>query len=197
MSKILYLISFILATYTVQAHYYLTSINGKSQCRRKLFDPLTYNDMSPLTKEDFGTEAMICNKLGMTPAPETCPIAAGEAVALKWTLASHLGPCAVYLAPAASQGKGDVWFKIFDLGFKGGKWCSQVVEADGNTMRFTIPAGIPSGKYILRADLTGFHIPKDPQVYGTSHSPCLSIFTLTPHGSRLLRRGDSEFGQSN
>ena len=88
--------------------------------------------------------------------------------------ANHHGYCSVYLAPLASQGEGNVWTKIFQGGLipnvtptaqKWGSpaltdseqwvgwWCTDQLRLNDGKMPFTLPATLPDGKYILRAEM--------------------------------------------
>ncbi|KAJ2080355.1 hypothetical protein H4R24_003139 [Coemansia sp. RSA 988] len=72
---------------------------------------------------------------------------------------SHKGPCLVYMAPMASNGNGDVWFKIFEQGYDKAtnRWCSEnVIDANGR-LDIPLPADIADGEYILRPEIIALH----------------------------------------
>ncbi|KAJ1769391.1 hypothetical protein IW140_002304 [Coemansia sp. RSA 1813] len=97
-------------------------------------------------------------------------INAGESLDIRWRhynnsvsvpvmSRSHVGPCMIYMAPLSSQGDGDVWFKIFEEGWDSSakKWCTvKVIDNDG-FFNVTIPSEIPSGNYLVRAELLALH----------------------------------------
>ncbi|KAJ2695055.1 hypothetical protein GGH99_000360 [Coemansia sp. RSA 1285] len=72
---------------------------------------------------------------------------------------SHVGPCMVYMAPLSSQGEGNVWFKVFEQGWdtEAKQWCTVMVIDNDGFFDVTIPAEIPSGDYIVRAELLALH----------------------------------------
>ena len=80
--------------------------------------------------KDVKSSAMTCNTPG-APAPSWAPVPSGAKVTIQWvhdklgngddTIAgSHKGPVQVYIAPAESNGKGNVWVKIASMGNQGG-----------------------------------------------------------------------------
>jgi len=64
-----------------------------------------------------------------------------------------------YLAPTASNGAGDVWVKIAEAGLDatGKTWAVDTLIKNRGKQEVTIPAGLASGKYLLRGELIGLH----------------------------------------
>jgi cellulase len=163
---LLYSLAFLALFHVAHSHFWITKLNGVASCRRKIADPQGYQDMNPVKGAALATEDAICNRLGLEPAASTCVIRAGDRVEVEWNDPFHPGPCHAYLAPKASGGRGNVWFKIFDIGKQGDKFCSEILKTNGNKMAFTMPSGIPAGDYILRADIIALHIYLVPELYG-------------------------------
>jgi hypothetical protein len=130
----------------------------------------TTNYNSPI--EDVTSPNMACNAGGSDPeimaATGTMTVQAGDQ--LGFTVASeigHPGPQAVYLSKApgsASEYAGDGdWFKIYELTYseitaEGLKWATSPSGAGGiKNFTFTLPAEVPSGEYLLRAEHVGLH----------------------------------------
>ncbi|KAJ2007036.1 hypothetical protein GGI02_005875 [Coemansia sp. RSA 2322] len=57
------------------------------------------------------------------------------------------------MANATAKGKGAIWFKIFDQAYTGGKWCTDVIQANSYNYDLTIPDWVPSGFYTLRTEI--------------------------------------------
>lgn len=52
------------------------------------------------------------------------------------------GPCAVYLKKVDSfsdQAAGTGWFKIWQLGYENGNFCTETLRQNGGMMNFKIP----------------------------------------------------------
>ncbi|KAJ2807824.1 hypothetical protein H4R20_001119 [Coemansia guatemalensis] len=115
---------------------------------------------------DVNSPDLVCRTSDMNPKnTDTRDVSAGATVGLIFKADDlpgsmvfdprHVGPCLVYMAPMSSNGKGDVWFKIFEQGYNldTGKWCSDhVIAADGQ-LDVTIPADIADGEYLLRGEI--------------------------------------------
>ena len=73
----------------------------------------------------------------------------------------HKGPVQVYIAKAPSSaasfdGQGPVWTKIYSSGLvdaSSQEWATDVVNANGGKHSVTIPASLPAGDYLLRAEI--------------------------------------------
>jgi cellulase len=159
-----------LCFHNAYAHTYLSSIFLNDQalpegdCVRP--HPSTaYDSPIPLvTSPD-----MTCGWLPQanSPANRKCPIAAGTAIGLQWHHQSaaasddiidptHVGPVIVYLAKSDS-GAGNVWFKIFEDGYSGGKWGVDRMLAKKGRVDLTIPSDIAPGNYLLRGEILALH----------------------------------------
>ena len=73
----------------------------------------------------------------------------------------HKGPVQVYIAKAPSNansfdGQGTVWTKIYSSGLinaQSQQWATDVVNANSGKHSVTIPASLPAGQYLLRAEI--------------------------------------------
>ncbi|KAJ2789579.1 hypothetical protein H4R20_007157, partial [Coemansia guatemalensis] len=72
----------------------------------------------------------------------------------------HYGPCLVYMAPLASNGKGNVWFKIFEEGYNPNteEWCIDTLNRADGQLEVVIPADIADGEYLLRGEIIALHL---------------------------------------
>ncbi|KAF4556543.1 putative glycosyl hydrolase family 61 protein 3 [Elsinoe fawcettii] len=75
---------------------------------------------------------------------------------------SHLGPTIIYLAKVDSALNTNVqglkWFKIFEDGLDAqGQWGVNRLYNNAGKVSFTIPKCIPSGQYLLRAEIIALH----------------------------------------
>jgi len=101
------------------------------------------------------------------PTNRKCPVAAGATIGIQWHHQSnspsddildptHVGPTIVYLAKSDS-GSGNVWFKIYEDGFSGGKWGVDRLLAKRGRLDITIPSDIAPGNYLLRGEILALH----------------------------------------
>lgn len=166
-------VTFILAALfmnVVFAHTYLSSVYlgnqalAEGDCVRP--HPRTaYDSPIPLvTSPD-----MTCGWLpaANNPANRKCPIAAGSTIGLQWHHQSadpsddivdptHAGPIIVYLAKSDS-GAGNVWFKIYEDGYSGGRWgVDRMLDRKGR-VDIPLPADIAPGNYLLRGEILALH----------------------------------------
>ncbi|KAI7822123.1 glycosyl hydrolase family 61-domain-containing protein [Kickxella alabastrina] len=97
------------------------------------------------------------------------------------------GPCTVYMAKLSSQGTGSSWFKIYEYGYKDGKWCTDYLKGQMNKMTFNIPQDIPNGKYIVRAEIislrTSTKTNYDDFTQGAQFFPSCLVVDVTNGGS--------------
>ncbi|KAK3306516.1 glycosyl hydrolase family 61-domain-containing protein [Chaetomium strumarium] len=131
------------------------------------FNKIPQGSISPLDA-DFS-----CNK-GATGAPQVITVKAGDKIGLRQAFGAngiqHPGPSQIYIAPVsnAKTDKGSDWYKIHQsLICKQGSpeslrtdaWCSW----NENNVWGIIPATIPNGQYLLRAEHIGLHGAHDGQ----------------------------------
>jgi cellulase len=101
------------------------------------------------------------------PANRKCPIAAGATIGLQWHHQSssasddiidptHVGPIIVYLAKS-DTGSGNVWFKIYEDGYSGGKWAVNRLLDNRGRVDVKLPSDIAPGNYLLRGELLALH----------------------------------------
>ncbi|KAJ2026084.1 hypothetical protein GGI06_000326 [Coemansia sp. S85] len=100
-------------------------------------------------------------------ATKTLTLKAGELFELEFHETSkdsifiekaHKGPVMIYLAPLASNGVGNVWFKIFEKGLNSnGKFYTEELMTTGGKMKFAIPKDIKAGEYLMRTDILALH----------------------------------------
>ncbi|KAJ2769779.1 hypothetical protein IWQ56_002419 [Coemansia nantahalensis] len=101
--------------------------------------------------------------------------------------ASHTGPVIVYMAPADSNGEGDVWFKIYEDGWsKDGGWATDKLIKNNGEVSFKIPSDIRDGKYLLRGEVIALHNARSPggaQFFpNCAHIDVMDGGNITPKG---------------
>ncbi|KAJ2744057.1 hypothetical protein GGI20_003278 [Coemansia sp. BCRC 34301] len=157
----------------VNAHTALQSLKiadkqyDPGMCIRPYNDPVTF----PYPAKDPTAEFVRCRTT--TPdmkAEKLCDVQAGSNVTVTWFASdkagekainpSHVGPCIVWMAPLDSNGKGDVWWKIYEDGYdpKTSKWCIDRLNANDGKLDVTIPSDLLAGKYLLRTEIIALHL---------------------------------------
>ncbi|TEB27399.1 hypothetical protein FA13DRAFT_1794798 [Coprinellus micaceus] len=121
---------------------------------------------------DATSDDMRCNIVNGR-AKETVTIPAGTSVALGLdNVIYHPGPATLYLGKvpegetaATWDGSGVNWFKIKNWGgvYDPAMWDFEVLNQ--YQVNATIPAAVPSGEYLLRAEQIGLLIYLEPQYY--------------------------------
>ncbi|EPS42243.1 hypothetical protein H072_3775 [Dactylellina haptotyla CBS 200.50] len=179
---------------TASAHYIFQTLNGGAPY---LYFRTNTNYNSPVT--DLTSTDLRCNVGALTGgSTSTYTVAAGTKVTLGLdTAVYHQGPVIFYMGKVPSgataqswDGSGVNWFKFDQRGptFSGGTSTWPMSQ----TYDVTIPAGIPAGQWLLRAEQIGIHNPYPaglPQFYvgclqlqvtgGGSCSP--SYFSIPGH----------------
>ncbi|KAJ0151908.1 putative endo-beta-1,4-glucanase D, partial [Colletotrichum tanaceti] len=152
------------------AHYvFPTLIHNGEQTERYQFVRQAKNSNSPV--EDVLSEGIVCNKGGndddVLAKTQTRPVNAGDELGfIVENDMGHPGPLSVYLSKAPSavntyKGDGD-WFKIYDLTTTeiteaGLQWGSYTGGSGLRNFTFTLPAEVPTGEYLVRAEHIGLH----------------------------------------
>lgn len=178
-----YSIAFGALAQVASAHYFFdtTIVNGvtsrsneyiRASTRAVAYNPIKFSSNPP---EDIRDNSMfdkgdgICNQGAFTNAGKTkvLEIAAGEELSVKLGVGAkmeHPGPGLAYMSRAPDDdvvsydGTGD-WFKIYQEGtcgsgdFTKDAWCTWGKD----TLSATIPAGTPSGEYLVRFEHIGVH----------------------------------------
>ncbi|KAK2067654.1 hypothetical protein P8C59_001370 [Phyllachora maydis] len=169
------------SAHTVFTTLFIDDVNqGDGTCVRMPKDPNTCTDpVESLTSQD-----MACGRDGETAVKFSCPAPAGAKLTFEfreWANleqpgaidASHKGPCAVYLKPMGSMATdaaaGPGWFKIWDAGYDAaaGRWCTEQLIANNGLLSVALPAGVPTGYYLVRPELLALQEAEngDPQFY--------------------------------
>ncbi|KAI5797797.1 putative endo-beta-1,4-glucanase D [Geopyxis carbonaria] len=115
--------------------------------------------------KDVSSSDIICNVNNVAVA-KNVDVAAGDKVTFEWyhdtraddiIASSHKGPITVYIADAATEGKGDVWTKLAEDGLTDGTWAVDTLIANGGKHSLTLPAALAAGDYLLRAEIIALH----------------------------------------
>ncbi|KAF8713222.1 Glycoside Hydrolase Family 61, partial [Rhizoctonia solani] len=129
---------------------------------------------SPIT--DLTSNTLACNTNGEVAAAATCPVEAGTKVAVEMHQqpndrncateaigGNHDGPTIIYMAKvdnaATAVGSEASWFKVAETGLVSKDyWGTDVMNANCGKVEFTIPADLPAGNYLIRAEVIALHV---------------------------------------
>ncbi|KAJ2745565.1 hypothetical protein GGI20_002052 [Coemansia sp. BCRC 34301] len=146
------------------------------------------------------TSALTCRSLSMNDKVTPFKVESGVPVPLKFdeetTSLIHnfpiKGACTFWLSDLKTKGKNATWFKIAQHAYEDDKWCTDVIQENGNTYDLTIPEDIPSGTYYLRTEIIDVAANIDSNVKDFTRGPhfyvnCLAIAVegsgeVTPKG---------------
>ncbi|KAJ1727339.1 hypothetical protein LPJ61_004624 [Coemansia biformis] len=176
------------------AHTIMVSINTggtqlpDGQCVRKWWSKKN----TPVT--DLQCTELMCRTSDLDGSgTKLCPVAAGSTMSIEFRRnidpgsdvisVSHIGPMLVYLAPLASNGLGNAWFKIYEEGFDAttNQWATTKLVKNNGILTFSLPAAIKAGDYILRAEAIALHNAK--VVGGAQFYPNCAHLSITGGGS--------------
>jgi len=158
------------------AHFTLQYIwvNGVDQGQNvDLRVPPNNNPVTDVTSTD-----LTCNVNGLSGSSvSTATIPAGANITFEWhqhaqrtgedaISGGHKGPVQVYIAKAPStaasfNGQGAVWTKIYSSGLlnpSSQQWATDVVNTNAGKHSVKIPASLPAGQYLLRAEIIALHV---------------------------------------
>ncbi|CAE7155139.1 unnamed protein product [Rhizoctonia solani] len=128
---------------------------------------------SPIT--DVTSNTLACNVNGEVAASATCTVPAGGKVAVEMHQhndrecskeaigGNHDGPTIVYMAKvenaATAVGSEANWFKVAETGLVSKDyWGTDTMNANCGKVEFTVPADIPAGNYLIRAEVIALHV---------------------------------------
>ncbi|KAM0328544.1 hypothetical protein ACHAQA_004951 [Verticillium albo-atrum] len=154
------------------AHYFFpnTIVDGV-QSGEWEFIRETNNNPGSEPVEDLSSNFLRCfEKPGRAPAA-VLPVAAGAKMGFTSSNSmGHPGPSLFYMARVPDgedittwEPAGDVWFKIDQHGDLGGEY--PAFETEMREIFTTVPAAVPDGDYLLRAEHIGLHAYGTPQFY--------------------------------
>ncbi|TLD34562.1 lytic polysaccharide monooxygenase [Venturia nashicola] len=159
--------SFCLAHYTLGITTISTNTSAEWQYVR-----MTENHYNSAPLEDPSLPAIRCFEDPSLPKTSVATMPAGSNIAFKASnTIGHPGPILFYMAKAPEdadistwKADGEVWFKIYEKG--------ATVDSTGvhfqtgmDSINATIPANVPAGDYLVRAEHIGLHKMKKPQFY--------------------------------
>lgn len=170
------LIAVLASAAVVHAHFTLQYlwVNGVDQGQNKyLRIPPTNNPVTDVTSTDI-----TCNVNGISGSGvDALSIPSGANITFEWhqhaqrtgedpISGGHKGPVQVYIAKAPStaasfNGQGAVWTKIYSSGLLNAssqQWATDIVNSNGGKHSVKLPASLPAGEYILRAEVIALHV---------------------------------------
>lgn len=158
----------LLAAAGARAHYTFpkTSVDGTLSAEWETIR-ITENKYSHGPVQDVTSQSMTCyEETPGTGAAKTVAVKAGGTVSFTVdTVIGHPGPLHFYLAKVPSgktaatfDGKGAVWFKIYQDGPSGLGTSSITWPSDGkSTVSVKIPTCVQNGEYLLRVEHIALH----------------------------------------
>lgn len=116
--------------------------------------------------KDLASAAMACN-VNNVEAPRWLQVKSGDKFTIEWhhdsrstsddiIASSHKGPVIVYIAPAAGNGAGPVWTKLWQDAGTTSNWGVDKLIAGKGKHYIYIP-DLPAGKYFVRPELITLH----------------------------------------
>jgi cellulase len=116
---------------------------------------------------DVTSTDMTCNVNGGNAAAKFVEVAGGDKITFEWHHntndasddiidGSHKGPVLTYIAPADSNGEGNVWLKLAEEGLSNGKWAVDNLIANRGKHSITLP-DLAAGEYLLRPEIIALH----------------------------------------
>ncbi|KAJ1890252.1 hypothetical protein LPJ66_007589 [Kickxella alabastrina] len=164
----------VLATLTfsgVFGHTFLNNliIDSKDVSNGKCIRPVT--GLKTMYVGDTSNVNMRCRPGNQSPsATAICPVKAGSEMGVEWHHSSktptdniisqsHRGPCLIYMARMDQPIDGNVWFKVYEEAYDEStkEWCTDKIRRNKGVLKFTIPADIESGDYLLRTEIIALH----------------------------------------
>jgi len=162
--KALAILASIIAVARAHCTVYGVQINGVDQGdgrNQYIRSPPSNNPV-----KDIRSSAMACN-VNNRAVGRTLDVKAGDKFTFEWyhdyrnddiIASSHKGPISVFIAPASSNGQGQVWTKIFQEAYDNNsrQWAVDKLIASRGKHSVYIP-DVPAGDYLLRAEIIALH----------------------------------------
>ena len=115
-----------------------------------------------------------CNANGATGVPGICDVPAGSTVEVEMHEqpdnracsnpaigGNHNGPVIIYMASVAdatTADGSDPWFKVAEYGYDADAgWGTDYLNDNCGRFPFTVPSSLPSGDYLIRAEVIALH----------------------------------------
>ncbi|EGX50455.1 hypothetical protein AOL_s00076g5 [Orbilia oligospora ATCC 24927] len=193
------------AAHSTFQQFWVNGVDQGTSCARL---PLNNNPIRGVTGADIR-----CNA-GTSPVPGKCTVNAGGTVIVEMHAqfndrncaneaigGQHYGPVIVYITKVddSSRDSGDgLWYKVYENGWSAvpgtsrsddDNWGVKDMNRCCGKVGVKIPSGIPSGDYLVRAEVIALHsAPSEPQPYVT----CYQI-TVTGGSGSLPSSGGVRF----
>lgn len=146
---------------------------------------------------DVTSKDMTCNVNGGTAAAKFVEVSGGDKITFEWHHndnsaaddiidGSHKGPVMTYIAPADSNGEGNVWLKLAEEGLSNGKWAVTNLIENRGKHSITLP-DLAAGEYLLRPEIIALH-EGNRNAGAQFYMECVQI-KVTSSGSTTLPAG--------
>jgi len=173
--------SLLLMAATADAHYRFSKliVNGVAETREWTSVRQTKNYQGNFGVTDVNSQDIRCFQ--MKPGTGTATVTAGEKLGfIAMSSITHFGPVSFYMArvPDRSdintwEAAGNVWFKVAEISAVSGAGGLTSGEAtwpayNKQSVEFTVPKSVPSGKYLVRVESIALHQAQNPggaQIY--------------------------------
>ncbi|KAJ2316437.1 hypothetical protein IWW52_003649, partial [Coemansia sp. RSA 2704] len=152
----------------------------EGKCTVKPWDDKNYPE------KDVTKDTMRCRSASTAiNEGEYCDVAAGSTFSVhmhesgptdRVISESHKGPYMVYMAPAASNGEGNVWFSVLDEGWNPDTdvWGVDTLIKLNGKLDIQVPPTLAPGQYIVRAQVIALH--EADRVYGEDEDAGAEFF---------------------
>ncbi|KAH7305876.1 glycoside hydrolase family 61 protein [Stachybotrys elegans] len=148
-------------------------VNGADQADTCVRRPPSNSPISGVTTNDIR-----CNVNGARGVSGVCSVPAGATVEVEMHEqpnarscsnpaigGNHHGPVIVYMSKvndATTADGSSPWFKVAEHGFKDGIWGDEYLNQNCGRFPFTVPSSLPSGDYLVRAEIIALHVAASP-----------------------------------
>ncbi|KAF8640236.1 hypothetical protein AX16_010132 [Volvariella volvacea WC 439] len=196
----LFIVSSLAASALAHSHVFGVWVNGVDQGdgRNRYIRSPPSND--PI--KDLQSSAMACN-VNNRVVPNWVSVQAGDALTFEWFHntrgddiidLSHQGPIQAFIAPASSNGQGNVWTKLFAEGYSGGTSAVHKLVSNRGLHTVFIP-NVPAGDYLFRAEIGALHeadtlFTQNPARGIQMYMSCVQV-RITSNGNLALPAGNS------
>ncbi|KIP06739.1 glycoside hydrolase family 61 protein [Phlebiopsis gigantea 11061_1 CR5-6] len=201
LSATLFSLSALVASVTAHTLVWGVWINGVDQGDgRNIYIRSPPNNNPVLNLTDPAMACNVDNRGISLEVPQWVSVKSNDSLTFEWyhntrdddiIASSHHGPIAVYIAPAASNGSGPVWTKIFDDTYTTSWAVDRLILAHGQ--HTVVVPDIPAGDYLFRAEIIALHqadvlYDQNPLRGAQFYISCAQI-TVTTNGTDALPVG--------
>ncbi|KAG8932720.1 hypothetical protein FRC02_000684 [Tulasnella sp. 418] len=185
--KVLYAAALSLAFFSVataETRLWATWVNGVDQGEGA---GIYIRSSTNAPVKDLWSNDMRCGIGGNIVVPASLKVKAGDKLDLEWHRDNRTnsdiiidpeqrGPIQLYMAPAGSNGSGNVWVKILSAAYSSSyrKWGTEALLDKRGRATIWVP-NVPAGKYLLRPEILALH--EADELYGRNPDRGIQVYT--------------------